>query len=66
LAAQKECRIEEEHLLVDHVHVTISIPPEYSVSPVIGFIKDKSAIHLARVHGERKQNYAGQSFWARG
>jgi putative transposase len=44
----------------------ISIPPKYSVSSVVGFIKGKSAIHLARVYGERKQNYAGQSFWARG
>ena len=44
----------------------ISIPPKYAVSQVVGFIKGKSAIHLARVYGERKQNFAGQSFWARG
>jgi putative transposase len=44
----------------------ISIPPKYSVSSVVGFIKGKSAIHLARVYGEWKQNYAGQRFWARG
>ena len=66
LAEQKECRIQEGHLLADHVHMMISIPPKYSVSSVVGFIKDKSAIHLARVYGEQKQNYAGQSFWARG
>ena len=66
LAEQKECRIEEGHLLADHVHTMISIPPKYSVSSVVGFIKGKSAIHLARVYGEQKQNYAGQSFWARG
>ncbi len=66
LAEQKECRIEEGHLQADHVHMMISIPPKYSVSSVVGFIKGKSAIHLARVYGERKQNYAGQSFWARG
>lgn len=66
LAEQKECRIEEGHLLADHVHMMISIPPKYAVSQVVGFIKGKSAIHLARVYGERKQNYAGQSFWARG
>ena len=66
LAEQKECRIEEGHLLADHVHMMISIPPKYSVSSVVGFIKGKSAIHLARVYGEQKQNYAGQSFWARG
>jgi putative transposase len=66
LAEQKECRIEEGHLLADHVHMTISIPPKCSVSSVVGFIKGKSAIHLARVYGEQKQDYAGQSFWARG
>jgi putative transposase len=66
LAEQKECRIEEGHLLSDHVHMMISIPPKYAVSQVVGFIKGKSAIRLARVYGERKQNYAGQSFRARG
>ena len=66
LAAQKESRIEEEHLLLDHVHMLIAIPPKYAVSQVIGFIKGKSAIHLARVYGERKQNFVGQHFWARG
>jgi putative transposase len=44
----------------------ISIPPKYAVSQVVGFIKGKSAIHLARVYGERKGNYAGQNFWVRG
>jgi len=66
LAAQKESRIEEGHLLVDHVHMLISIPPKYAVSQVIGYIKGKSAIHLARVYGERKRNFVGQHFWARG
>ena len=66
LAEQKESRIEEGYLLADHVHMMIAIPPKYAVSQVVGFIKGKSAIHLARVYGERKQNYAGQSFWARG
>ena len=66
LAEQKESRIEEGHLLADHVHMMISIPPKYAVSQVVGFMKGKNAIHLARVYGERKQNYAGQSFWARG
>jgi putative transposase len=50
----------------DHVHILISIPPKYAVSQVIGFIKGKSAIHLARVYGERKRNFVGQNFWARG
>jgi putative transposase len=66
LAAQKESRIEEGHLLADHVHMLIAIPPKYAVSQVIGFIKGKSAIHLARVYGERKRNFVGQHFWARG
>ena len=66
LAAQKESRIEEGHLLLDHVHMLIAISPKYAVSQVIGFIKGKSAIHLARVYGERKQNFVGQHFWARG
>jgi len=65
LAAQKESRIEEGHLMVDHVHMMIAIPPKYAVSQVVGFIKGKSAIHLARVYGERKRNFVGQH-WARG
>jgi len=44
----------------------LPVPPKYAVSQVVGFMKGKSAIHLARVYGERKQKYAGQSFWARG
>jgi len=66
LAAQKESRIEEGHLMVDHVHMMIAIPPKYAVSQVVGFIKGKSAIHLARVYGEQKRNFVGQHFWARG
>ena len=65
LAAQKECRVEEGHLMPDHVHMMLSIPPKYAVSQVVGFIKGKSAIHLARVYGERKRNFVGQHFWAR-
>ena len=66
LARRKECKIEEGHLMPDHVHMLISIPPKYAVSQVVGFIKGKSAIHLARVYGERKRNFVGQHFWARG
>ena len=66
LAKQKESRIEEGHLMPDHVHMMISIPPKYAVSQVVGYIKGKSAIHLARVYGERKRNFVGQHFWARG
>ena len=66
LAVQRESRIEEGYLMSDHVHMMISIPPKYAVSQVIGYIKGKSAIHLARVYGERKRNFVGQNFWARG
>ena len=66
LAEQRESRVEEGHLLPDHVHMLISIPPKYAVSQVVGFIKGKSAIHLARVYGEHRRNFTGQSFWARG
>ena len=66
LAGQKESRVEEGHLMPDHIHMLLSIPPKYSVSQVIGFIKGKSAIHVARVYGERKRNFVGQHFWARG
>ncbi len=66
LAEQKECKIEEGHLMADHVHILISIPPKFSVSQVIGFIKGKSAIAIARNYMGRKKNYTGQSFWARG
>ena len=60
LALQKQSRIEEGHLMAGHVHMMIAIPPKYAVSQVVGFIKGKSAIHLARVYGERKRNFVGQ------
>ncbi len=66
LAEQKESRVLEGHLMPDHVHMLLSIPPKYAVSQVVGFIKGKSAIHIARVYGERKRNFVGQHFWARG
>ncbi|OGA16221.1 MAG: transposase [Betaproteobacteria bacterium RIFCSPLOWO2_02_FULL_63_19] len=66
LAEHRDSRIEEGHLMADHVHMMIRIPPKYAVSQVVGYIKGKSAIHLARVYGERKRNFVGQSFWARG
>ena len=66
LAIQKESRIEEGHLMPDHVHMMIAIPPKYAVSQVVGFIKGKSAIHLARTYAERSRNFVGQHFWARG
>ena len=66
LARQKESAIEEGHVMQDHVHMMISIPPKYAVSQVIGFIKGKSAIHIARTYQGRKRNYVGHHFWARG
>ena len=65
LARQRECEIEEGHLLVDHVHILISIPPKHAVSQVVGYLKGKSAIWVARHYG-RKRNFSGQHFWARG
>ena len=66
LASQKECKILEGHLMSDHVHILISIPPKYSVSQVVGFIKGKSAISIARTYAGRRKNFTGQKFWARG
>ena len=66
LALQKESNIIEGHLMGDHVHLLISIPPKYAVSQVVGYIKGKSAIHIARTYAGRRHNFTGQSFWARG
>ncbi len=66
LARQRESLIEEGHLLSDHVHMMISIPPKYAVAQVVGYIKGKSAIHIARTYMGRRSNYVGQAFWARG
>ena len=66
LARQRECEIEEGHLQSDHVHMMISIPPKYAVAQIVGYLKGKSAIHIARNYCGKKQNYVGQHFWARG
>ena len=66
LARQKESLIEEGHLMGDHVHIMISIPPKHSVAQVVGYIKGKSAIHIARTYAGRRRNFVGQAFWARG
>jgi len=66
LARQKESLVVEGHLMPDHLHVLMAIPPKYSVSQVVGFIKGKSAIHIARSFVGRKKNFIGQNFWARG
>ena len=66
LALQKESKVVEGPLVGDHVHMLISIPPKYAVSQVVGYIKGKSAIHIARTYAGRQQYFTGQSFWARG
>jgi putative transposase len=66
LARQKESEIIEGHLMPDHVHMLISIPPKYSVAQVMGYLKGKSAIHIARVYAGRRKSFVGQQFWARG
>jgi putative transposase len=66
LARQKESLVLEGHLQADHVHMLILIPPKYAVSQVIGYMKGKSAIHIARTYLGQKKNYGGMNFWARG
>ncbi len=66
LAKQKDCKIEEGHLMPDHVHMCISIPPKYAVSNVVGFIKGKSAISIARQFMGKTKNFTRENFWARG
>ena len=66
LARQKESRILEGHIASDHVHMYISIPPKYAVAQVVGFMKGKSAIYIARNFGSRQRNFQGENFWARG
>jgi putative transposase len=66
LARQKECRIIEGHVMPDHVHMCIAIPPKHAVASVIGFLKGTSAIAIARQFGGRERNFSGEHFWARG
>ena len=66
LARQKECRIVEGHLLADHVHMCSEIPPTQAVASIIGFLKGKSAVAIARQFGGKWQNFTGAHFWARG
>ncbi|MEM1311634.1 MAG: IS200/IS605 family transposase [Cyanobacteria bacterium P01_D01_bin.71] len=67
LARPKECRIVEGHLLPDHVHLCIEMmPPKYAVASIIGFLKGKSAIAIARPFKGKQRNFRGESFWARG
>lgn len=66
LAQQRACKVVEGHLMVDHVHMCLSVPPKYAVSNVVGYIKGKSAISIARHFGGRQRNFTGEVFWARG
>ena len=66
LAKHKESAVVEGHLMPDHVHICLSIPPKYAVSNVVGYIKGKSAITIARRFGGRARNFTGEVFWARG
>ena len=66
LATQKECKIVEGHMVQDHVHMVIDIPPKHSVAQVIGYVKGKSAIAVARQFGGRQRNFNGERLWARG
>ena len=66
LAQQRECKVIEGHLMIDHVHMCLSIPPKISVSNAVGYIKGKSAISIARNFGGRQRNFTGEVFWARG
>ena len=66
LSIRKSCKIEEGHLMRNHVHICISIPPKYAVSNVVGYLKGKSAILIARRFRGRQRNFSGEHFWARG
>lgn len=66
LATQRNCKIEKGGMVQDHVHMLISIPPKYSVAEIIGYIKGKSAIAVARQFGGKQRNFSGEKFWARG
>jgi putative transposase len=66
LARQKACEIEAGHWMVDHVHMRMTIPPKYAVPQVVGYLKGKSAIHIARTYGGRRRNFVGEHLWARG
>jgi putative transposase len=66
LANQKDCKIVEGYLMPDHVHMLIEIPPKIAVSSIVGFLKGKSAIIMAREFGGKQRNFNGENFWAKG
>ena len=65
LARHKEAEVVEGHLMPDHVHMCVSIPPKVAVANVVGYIKGKSAITIARKFTGRQRNFTGEVFWAR-
>jgi putative transposase len=66
LARHKEAEVVEGHLMLDHVHMCLSIPPKIAVANVVGYVKGKSAITIARKFMGRARNFTGEVFWARG
>ena len=66
LAERRNCKIEEGHLMPDHVHMCVSIPPKYAVSNIVGYLKGKTAIAIARKFRGKQRNFNGEHFWARG
>jgi len=66
LAGQRGSTIVAGHMVQDHVHMLIRMPPQYAVAEVLGYIKGKSAIAVARQFGGRQRNCNGERFWARG
>ena len=66
LAGHKESKIVAGHLMPDHIHMCLRIPPKYAVSNVVGDLKGKSAIQIARKYGGRQRHFTGENFWARG
>ena len=61
LAHQKGCKILSGHMALDHVHMSIAIPPKNAASEVIGYLKGKTAIAVARQFGGRKKNFSGEN-----
>ena len=66
LARQRGCEILEGHMVQDHVHMLIKIPPKYAIAEIVGYIKGKSAISVARQFSGRERNFNGEKFWVRG
>lgn len=66
LCRQKEIELVEGHVLLDHVHMVLSIPPKLSVAMAVGYLKGKSAIQIHREALNVKQGFTGKHFWSRG